>query len=95
MASVSLLIPIKPTRLFGVLRPDQRAGAVPATFVPRADVDYWIACGWAVWAGKYTVRLRRSAPLKLRDESASIRPSTMHAAACGSKRHQAMVEAWR
>ena len=95
MPVVSLLIPIKPTRLFGVLRPDQRQGAVPSSFVERADVDYWIACGWAVWAGKCTVRLRRSAPLKLRDESASIRPSTIIAAASGSKHHQALIEAWR
>ena len=95
MAHVSLPIPIQPMRLFGVLRPDQRQGSVPASFVERADVDYWIACGWAVWAGKCTVRLRRSAPLKLRDESASISASTIFAAAAGSKRHQALIEAWR
>lgn len=84
----------KAERMIGVLRYGAPFGSVPDWFVSRQEAQYLLDCHFAVWRARYCLVLTKPLPLKLRDLSASMGPSVMFAAACGSRHHQSLVEAW-
>ncbi len=80
--------------LYEVYRFHQRSTTQPWALIDAKTATYWLDCGFATRISKWRLRLVKESPLKLRDLSASMGPSVMFAAACGSRHHQSLVEAW-
>lgn len=84
-----------PQRLLGVLNHDQPFGAIPTLFVSREEAQYLLDCQFAWRRARWLIVLKKPLPLKLRDQSCSIRENTIIAAASGSRYHRALIqEAW-
>jgi 3-deoxy-D-arabino-heptulosonate 7-phosphate (DAHP) synthase class II len=81
-------------RMYEVYRFHQRSTTQPCELIDAKTAIYWLDCGFATRVGRWRLRLVKESPLKLRDLSARMGPSVMFAAACGSRHHQSLVEAW-
>ncbi len=81
-------------RLIGVYKHGQRFNTVPSCFIERDDADYLLTCGFAYRRARWVIVLREPKPIKLRDTSCSMGPSTIFNALT-SKYLQDIIEAWR
>lgn len=81
-------------RMFEVYRFNQRSGTDPYQLINAISASYLLDCKFATRVGRWRIRLAKPTPLKLRDQSANIRESTILAAISGSHHHRSLIEAW-
>ena len=83
-----------PNRQVAVLGHRQNKGDTPRIFIPRELAVSWWQCGGADWLSRWTIKLKKPLPLKLRGPSANIREHTILKAIAGSQYHRALIESW-
>jgi hypothetical protein len=80
--------------MYEVYRHDQRSTSRPSELIDAKTATYWLDCGFAKRVSRWRLRLTKPLPLKLRDRSANIKESIIHAAIDGNRYCQALIETW-